>query len=411
MPARSRPSFRAVGALALAGVLAASLAACSSGETAASTSPGSCAALPDGDIKIGSVLPLSGPFAALGAANSAGGKIAVEAFNASNDICGKKLEFVLEDDKGDPATAISLGRKLTGEGVNIFIDAGRGQTGDALTPLLMKDGAIVISDAGFNERFDPANYPTWFGVNPSNDQYMDALFAHLQDKGWTQNVGILNDGLNGGNQYTERLTELFAKAGLPAPQVATYSPTAIDMTPQLQQLKGSGVETLILAGTSGVPAIVQSLKQSGWTPNLGGWGGFFAYAVSPADLPPGTQDLCYVHLAADQAPQGTGGLDPLTLQLLEKAQAELGAGNPGINTAQESYSRLLVAKAAVESAGSLETGALKKAMESLSNVQGAWPGLSFSFSPDSHAGYPTKELKVCNVGLSPLATRYLPTAS
>ena len=406
MPEWKKSGPRAL-ALTLVGILLAGLAACGSSDAAAPTESagGACADIPDGPIKIGSILPLSGAFAALGASNDKGTEIAIKAFNENTDICGHKIERAREDDKGDPATAVSLGRKLVSDGVAVFVDAGRGQTGDALTPYLTKAGAIIISDAGFDYRAVPADFPTYFSVNPQNKQYIAKTAANITAQGWRK-VGILTDGLTSGNELTPQLTALLEADGNPVVKTVTYSPTAIDLSAQLQELKGAGVETLMLAGTSNITNIVASLKTAGWAPHLAGIGLLFAYGVDPADVPEGTTDLCYLHLPKGQAPDGTEGLSPLTVNLLEQGATALGEFNPSISITQEAYSRLLVAKAAIEKAGSLDLAKLKTAMESLQNVPSAWPGISYSFSPDDHVGYPDDQLSVCKLDKQRLSIRY-----
>lgn len=386
-------------------VLVATLAACGSSDEATTAGGSGDCDIPDGPIKIGSVLPLSGPFAALGATNDKGTDIAVKAFNENSDICGHKVERVRADDQGDPATAVSLGRKLTSDGVSMFIDAGRGETGEAITPLLMKEGAIVISDVGFGYRFDVEKFPTFYGVNPTNEQYMTKVAAHIEDKGWKK-IGVLTDGLTGGKELTELITESLKEDGNPVVETVTYSPTAIDLSSQIQELKGAGVETLVYAGTSNLGNIIKSLKISGWEPNLAGIGLMFGYGIQAKDVPAGTTDLCYLYLPADQAPEGTGDIAPVTLAVMEEAAKKIGEFNPGIDTAHQAYGRLLVAKAAIEKAGTLDRKELKKAMDSLTDVPIAWPGISVSFTPDDHAGYPDDKLSVCQIQVSKLAVRY-----
>lgn len=63
-------------------------------------------------IKIGGVAPLSGAVAVYGVECKKGIELAVEEINAAGGINGQKIEFICEDDEGDPAKSVSAYKKL-----------------------------------------------------------------------------------------------------------------------------------------------------------------------------------------------------------------------------------------------------------------------------------------------------------
>lgn len=63
-------------------------------------------------IKIGGVAPLSGAVAVYGVECKKGIDLAVEEINAAGGINGQKIEFICEDDEGDPAKSVSAYKKL-----------------------------------------------------------------------------------------------------------------------------------------------------------------------------------------------------------------------------------------------------------------------------------------------------------
>src|SRR5919201_1980355 len=60
-----------------------------------------------GSIKIGALIPLTGPSAAPGQDMKNGYELAKDQINAAGGVGGKQLEMVYEDDKNDPATAVA----------------------------------------------------------------------------------------------------------------------------------------------------------------------------------------------------------------------------------------------------------------------------------------------------------------
>lgn len=94
-----------IGAIAVAGALL--MTAC--GEDTNSTKA-SAAGASGGDIVVGSVNALSG--GATFPEASAASKAVFDAFNASGGINGKKINYVITDDKGDPSTASQSARDI-----------------------------------------------------------------------------------------------------------------------------------------------------------------------------------------------------------------------------------------------------------------------------------------------------------
>jgi branched-chain amino acid transport system substrate-binding protein len=74
----------------------------------------SSAEIPKAPIKVGVVLPTSGPIAYDGGLALNGIKMAVEEINAAGGIAGNTIELYVEDSAGVPATAVAAMEKLVG---------------------------------------------------------------------------------------------------------------------------------------------------------------------------------------------------------------------------------------------------------------------------------------------------------
>jgi branched-chain amino acid transport system substrate-binding protein len=72
------------------------------------------AEIPKAPVKVGVVLPTSGPIAYDGGLALNGIKMAVEEINAAGGIGGNKIELCVEDSAGVPATAVAAMEKLVG---------------------------------------------------------------------------------------------------------------------------------------------------------------------------------------------------------------------------------------------------------------------------------------------------------
>src|SRR5215510_13610548 len=63
-----------------------------------------------GPIKIGMLAPLTGPFAQIGKDMVGGTELYLD--EIGRQIAGRKVELIVEDDEGNPATALNKARKL-----------------------------------------------------------------------------------------------------------------------------------------------------------------------------------------------------------------------------------------------------------------------------------------------------------
>src|SRR6218665_2036393 len=68
--------------------------------------------LAQASMRIGAVLPLTGPSATIGEDIRRGIMLGVDEVNASGGVLGKKLALIVEDSANNPTTALTAARKL-----------------------------------------------------------------------------------------------------------------------------------------------------------------------------------------------------------------------------------------------------------------------------------------------------------
>lgn len=91
-------------------------------------------------LTIGLLAPLTGIMAPLGEALKQGTEIGVQAVNAQGGIGGKQVRLLIEDDKGDPATAAERAKKLVeGDRVDILMGTISSATTLAVIPVVNKN--------------------------------------------------------------------------------------------------------------------------------------------------------------------------------------------------------------------------------------------------------------------------------
>jgi branched-chain amino acid transport system substrate-binding protein len=392
--------------VAVGAVLALGLAACSSSSSSTGATGGGssaqCSNIPAGPIKIANILPLSGPTAQSGELEQTEATVEENYFNAHDSICGHKIQITTYNDKGDPATSLGLARQLVTQGETIIGQDSLSSPQNEIQPYLMQQHVLVVANNGAYALLNPQANPSFFSTGPSNAQYAQTMVNWAKSHN-DNDIGILSDGTSFSVELAADAEADTKAAGLTFVKTITYSPTAIDLTAPLTQAKEAGIKTLFPTGFTGIPAMVQGIKQIGWSPVVIGWGGLYDYDVTASQVPPGTVDGCDQSYAPGQ-PTSTL-LTPENVALLKASQAKIGL-NPATSGIIMAYNFLLVIKQAIIKANSLDGAKLAAAIEQIKGLQLDIPGVQDSFSATDHTGWPNGALKECTLKQGPYDILY-----
>jgi ABC-type branched-subunit amino acid transport system substrate-binding protein len=396
----------AAGAVLAIGLAACGSSASSSGGTTDNATGGSgeCSNIPAGPSKSANIVPLSGPTATSGELTAVESTIMVNYFNAHDSVCGHKFALTNYNDKGDPATSLGIAREIVSEGDTIILADSFSSAQNQIQPYLMQQHVLVVNGDGAYALFNAAQNPTAFSTGPSNAQYAQMMVNWAKSHG-DNDIGILSDGTSFSVELATDAENDVRAAGLKFIKTITYSPTAIDLTTQLTEAKEAGIQTLFPTGFTGITAMVAGIKQIGWSPKVIGWGGLNDYGITASQLPPGAVDGCDISYAPGQ-PTSTL-LTSTNVALLKAVEAKIGLNvqTPGIITG---YFYLLAVAHAIETANSLDGTKLAAALSATSNLSTNVPGLSLSWTttPSVHNGFPSSELKECNLKQGPYDILY-----
>jgi ABC-type branched-subunit amino acid transport system substrate-binding protein len=396
--------------IAVGAALALGLAACSSATSSSSAvttaggGAGLCSNIPPGPIKIANIEPLSGPTASSGTLTEIESNIEVDYFNAHDSVCGHQFALSNYNDKGDPATSLSIARQLVSQGNVIIVNDSFSSAQNQIQPYFMQQHTLVVNGDGAHALFNAAQNPTAYSTLPSNAEYAQLMVNWARSHG-DNNIGIMSDGTSFSVELAADAEADTKAAGLTFIKTITYSPTAIDLTTPLTEAKEDGVQTLFPTGFTGVPAMVAGFKEIGWAPKIIGWGGLNDYGVTAAQVPVGTVDGCDVSYTPGQ-PTSTL-LTPENTALLQASEGKIGL-NPETSGVLTGYLNLLAIKWAIEKANTLDGTKLAAALSTASSVPTNIPGvdLNWTATPSVHNGFPSADLKECQLKQGPYDILY-----
>jgi len=148
---RRRDILRSTGAIGIAGLAGCTGDGDNDGDGGMSTTQGQDDDMPD-SMTFGMIVPLSGPYGTMGQGNQNGMALAVEQINASDEVLpDTTLDFIVEDSKTDPETAVQVARELVlQENVDILYGSVAGSVSIALADFAARENIphIPISSTG-----------------------------------------------------------------------------------------------------------------------------------------------------------------------------------------------------------------------------------------------------------------------
>ena len=207
-------------------------------------------------IKIGSVLSVTGPASFLGDPEKKTLEMYVADINAKGGINGQQIRLTIYDDGGDPNQARTFATRLIEEDkVDALLAGSTTATTMAIIPLSDEAGIPLINFAGAVQAVFPAK--KWNFKTPHTDlMACEKIFEDLRKRSLTK-IAMISGTDAFGKSMRDQCTGVVKKYGIEVLHEETYGPRDSDMTPQLTNIKSKpGVQAVINPGFGQGPAIV-----------------------------------------------------------------------------------------------------------------------------------------------------------
>ncbi|MCB9959747.1 MAG: ABC transporter substrate-binding protein [Rhodospirillaceae bacterium] len=336
------------------------------------------------EIRIGSILSVTGPASFLGDPELKTLEMLVEELNANGGINGEEVVLIHYDDGGDANTARTLATRLV-EDDEVVAVVGGSTTGVtlAVAPVFEENEIPFISMAGAVSIIDPVN--PWVFKTPHTDRMAcESIYTDLNARGLTS-IGLISGQGGFGASMREQCIDVAPEYGITIAADETYGPRDSDMTPQLTSIAATdGVQAIVNPGFGQGPAIVtRNYAQLGIELPLYQSHGvasdaFIELAGEAANgvRLPGSATLVVDLLPAD---------DPQHDVVTAYRDAYVARYNEPVSTfGGYAYDAFWLMVNAIEAAGTTDGEAVREAIE---NTTG-WVGVTgvFNMSPEDHMG-------------------------
>lgn len=220
----------------------------------------------ENEIRIGSILILSGDGASWGEASKNGTDLAVADVNAGGGIEGKRLVVTHEDNGSYAKQSVSAFNKLTDSGINYIIGPNWSTFGLPLVNLAKTKKTVIISPSLGLKDFNEANeylFNTW-----PHDETLSRLLADAVFKAGHRRVAIFGVQDVWNKAQTQFFIERFKELGGDVAFLNEPTPTDKDARGAIAKMKTVGsVDAIIMtnSGFSGFATTVRQLKELGVT--------------------------------------------------------------------------------------------------------------------------------------------------
>jgi branched-chain amino acid transport system substrate-binding protein len=249
--------------LALAGLLTASMAATASAQK--KYDPGAT----DTEIKIGNIMPYSGPasaYATIGKTEEAYFK----KINSEGGINGRKITFISYDDAYSPPKTVEQARKLVESDEVLLIFNSLGTANNTAIQKYMNSKKVpqLFVSTGAAKWNDPKNFPWTMGWQPNYQTEARIYAAYILKNHPGKTIGVLYQNDDFGKDYVTGLREgLGDQAGKLIIVETSYETSSPTVDSQVVQIKATNPDIFVNISTPKFAA--QAIKKLGelkWKP-------------------------------------------------------------------------------------------------------------------------------------------------
>jgi ABC-type branched-subunit amino acid transport system substrate-binding protein len=223
----------------------------------------------DTEIKIGNIMPYSGPASAYGVI----GRTEAAFFKKINDaggINGRKINFISYDDAYSPPKAVEQARKLVESDEVLLVFNSLGTPSNSAIQKYMNSKKVpqLFVATGATKWNDPKNFPWTMGWQPSYQSETQIYAKYLLKEKPGAKIAVLYQNDDYGKDYLKGLKDgLGAKAASMIVAEESYETSEPSIDDHIVKLKSSGADVFMDIATPKFAAqSIKKVAELGWKP-------------------------------------------------------------------------------------------------------------------------------------------------
>jgi branched-chain amino acid transport system substrate-binding protein len=272
------------------------------------------------EIRIGAIVPSSGPFAEWGRANAATLRMVEEQVNGAGGVEGAKLKLFIYDDAARPAQAANLVRKLADDDKVLAIAGPLTSSAcEVAFPVANQAKLAAISQASSKPGTAAANRPWAFRNTIDEAVLMRSALPFLKTTYNVAKAAVIYDAkdANSVSLGTRIMPEMLTEHGIAlanAGNLASFNTGDIDVSAQVTALKGLNPDAVVCAADySQAVTVIREMRRQGFVKPVIGGTPLISSAILRAapDMPIVSTATYYAGQEGEAAKRFTDALTPV----------------------------------------------------------------------------------------------------
>jgi branched-chain amino acid transport system substrate-binding protein len=222
----------------------------------------------EGPLKIGAIMPLSGPSGPNGETVLKGIETCAQLVNEDGGVDGREVEVLSRDDESTPAVGVTAANELIREDVDVVMGGWNSPVTLAMQPVLTRAGVLNITSIPQSSEILGGADPNAIRLNAGNQVGGYVAAKHLGEEVGAQRIAAMyeNDayGLDGVKQFRESLAEVAPDAEIVADEKFAFTDTDFRVVlSNVKQSNPDAIFTLNAAAVTGQPTMMKQANQIG----------------------------------------------------------------------------------------------------------------------------------------------------
>jgi branched-chain amino acid transport system substrate-binding protein len=228
-------------------------------------------------IEIPALYPMTGPAAFIGQGQSKTLEIIEHIVNAKGGIQGHPIHFSMQDDAGNPATAVQLANTIIAKKPSLFLGPGLTAECAAVLPLA-KNGPV---DYCMSPGIEPPAGSYVYSAGMAGPDLAKLYVRYFHRRGWNR-IALITANDATGQLFERSFNEAIAlpeSAGVEASDREHFNPTDLSVVAQMSRIKSSNAQVLIAwTAGAGFGTVLHGIQDAGVTLPVGGGGANMTYS-------------------------------------------------------------------------------------------------------------------------------------
>lgn len=224
-------------------------------------------------MKIGVILPLTGPTAMIGQEEKRGIDMAIEKINAAGGALKKKVELIIEDNRGDPTVIVSAAEKLITRDKVVALTGGYSSVESlALLAAMKKYEPVMVWQGGGAVKMDRMyGKERWlFLLHPRSPDYQRNIADFLNTiQPQPKRIAFAYEDTSYGVDHSKVAKEYLTELGFELVTFEPFKSGSLDFSALLTKIKGARPDIFYWVGYAGDSILLtKQAKELGFAPKM-----------------------------------------------------------------------------------------------------------------------------------------------